>query len=69
MSNSGKTYGQVDLQGETILNLKNYFFDFLLDVLDDLRLLREFLQDDKKDLMDYQLVLTSQKIFDFLSLF
>ena len=69
MSNSGKTYGQVDLQGETILNLKNYFFDFLLDVLDDLRLLREFLQDDKKDLMDYQLVLTVQKIFDFLSLF
>jgi len=52
-----------------IIYLKNKFFDFLLDILSDLKLIREFLQSDKKDLVDCQLVLTAQKIWDFLSLF
>ena len=69
MQNIGEIDEQNNLQGEILIYLKNQFFDFLLDILNDLKLLREFLRDDKKDLMDCQLVLTAQKIWDFLSLF
>jgi len=65
----GKTDKQTDLSPEIILYTKNEIFNFLLEILDDLRLLREFLQSDKTDLADYQIIITSQKIFDFLSLF
>ena len=69
MQSLGETDKQNNLQGEILICLKNEIFNFLLDILDDLRLLREFLRDDKKDLVDCQLILTAQKIWDFLSLF
>ena len=69
MQSLGETNQQTDMPAQMIIYLKNKFFDFLLDILSDLKLIREFLQSDKKDLVDCQLVLTAQKIWDFLSLF
>ena len=68
-----QTVGKIDehnnLSPEIILYLKNKFFDFLLDILSDLKLAREFLRENKTDLVDFELVKTVQKIWDFLSLF